>query len=113
MLNGDALPVSGLGKRAIGSTISFKFTTALNGLPASVAGSPAVSVYKSGTTTPITAGVTLTTDYNSTAGLQDVTVVATVGNGFAAGFDYEAVITAGTLGGFSMVGAEVGRFSLV
>jgi hypothetical protein len=111
--NLNGLPVSGLGARATGSTIEFKFTTALNGLPTSLGGSPVVSVYEAGTATPITAGVTLTTDYNSTVGLQDVTIVATVGNGFAAGFDYEAVVTTGTLGGVSMVGAVVGRFSLI
>lgn len=74
--------------------------------------SPAVSVYKSGNTTPITSGVTLTTDYNSTPGLQNVSIAATVGNGFAAGFDYEVVVTAGTLDGISMIGVVVGRFSL-
>ena len=111
--NLNGLPVSGLGKRATGSTVEFKFTTALNGLPTSLAGSPVVSVYKAGTTTPITSGVTLTQDYHSTPGLNDVTIVATVGNGFAAGSDYEATITTGTLGGVSMVGCVVGRFSLV
>jgi hypothetical protein len=109
----DGLPVSGLGARPIGGTIAFKFTTDLDGFPSSLAGSPAVGAYKAGTTTPITAGVTLTTDYNSTVGLQDVSIVATVGNGFAAGSDYVVVVTAGTLGGVSMVGAPVGRFSLV
>ncbi len=113
MRDDDALPVSGYGTRAIGSTVTFKFTTALNGLPTSLAGSPVISAYKAGTTTPITAGVTLTADYASTTGLNDVTIVATVGNGFAAGSDYEATITTGTLGGVSMVGCVVGRFSLV
>jgi hypothetical protein len=77
-----------------------------------MAGSPAVSVYKSGTATPITAGVTLTAPYNSTTGLVDVSIVASGGNGFVAGFDYQLVITAGTRGGISQIGVVVGGFLL-
>lgn len=109
----DALPTSGLGQRDLGSTVAFLFTTGLDGSPTNLSGSPAVSVYQAGTTAPITAGITLSTNYNSTAGLNSVSIVASVGNGYASGFDYEVVITAGTLGSISMVGAVVGRFSLL
>jgi hypothetical protein len=93
--------------------VAFLFTTALNGIPTDLAGSPAVSVYIAGTTAPITTGVTFTQTYNSTVGLNSVSIAATVGNGYSAGKDYEVVITTGTLGGVSMVGCVVGRFSLV
>jgi hypothetical protein len=113
MLDDDALPVSGYGKRALGATIAFLFTTSLNGNPTDLAGSPAVSVYISGTTAPITTGVTFTQTYNSTVGLNSVSIVASAGNGYSAPNDYEVVITTGTLAGVSMVGCVVGRFSLV
>jgi hypothetical protein len=104
--------MSSLGDRALGSTIDLKFTTSVNGVPTALAGSPAVSVYQGGSTTPITAGVTFTGGYNSTTGLNDVSIVASAGNGFAAGNDYQVVITTGTLGGVSMVGFVLGEFSL-
>jgi hypothetical protein len=104
--------MSDLGDRALGSTVTLQFTTAVNGVPTALAGSPAISVYGSNSSTPITAGVTLTGSYNSTTGLNNVAIVASAGNGFAAGIDYSVVITTGTLGGVSMVGYQVGAFSL-
>lgn len=101
-----------LGDRALGSTVDLKFTTQVNGTPTALAGSPAISVYMSGTSTPITSGVTFTGSYNSTTGLNDVSIVASSGNGFNAGEDYDVVITTGTLGGISAVGTVVGHFSL-
>lgn len=102
-----------LGQRAIGSTVDFKFSSIARGQLRTLAGSPAVKVYKAGTATPIATGVTFTGDYNSTVGLNDVSIVASVANGYASGFDYEAVITSGTLDSVSMVGAVVARFSLL
>lgn len=104
--------MSDLGDRALGSTVTFQFTTSVNGVPTALAGSPAVSVYGSNSTTPITAGVTFTGSYNSTTGLNNLAVVASTANGFAAGIDYSVVITAGTLAGISMVGYQIGTFSI-
>lgn len=104
--------MSDLGDRALGSTITFQFTTAVNGVPTALAGTPAISVYGSNSSTPITAGVTFTGSYNSTTGLNNVAIAATSGNGYAAGTDYSVVVTTGTLGGVSMVGYQVGTFSL-
>lgn len=104
--------MSDLGDRALGSTVTFQFTCAVNGVPTNLAGSPVISAYGSNSSTPITAGVTLTTGYNSTAGLHNVAIVASTGNGFAAGIDYSVVVTTGTLAGISMVGYQVGTFSI-
>jgi hypothetical protein len=104
--------MSDLGDRALGSTVTFQFTTSVNGVPTALAGSPVVSVYGSNSSTPITAGVTWTGSYNSTTGLNNVSIVATSGNGFADGRDYSAVITTGTLAGISMVGYQIGTFSI-
>lgn len=97
---------------AVGATIDLKFSTQVNGVLTTLSGSPVISVYQSGNTTPITAGVTLTVDYNSTTGLNDVSIVASGGNGFSAGFDYDVVITTGTLAGLSQAGTVVGHFNL-
>lgn len=104
--------MSDLGDRVLGSTVTFQFTTAVNGIPTALAGSPAISVYGSNSSTPITAGVSFTGSYNSTTGLNNVAVVASTANGFAAGIDYSVVITTGTLSGISMIGYQVGTFSI-
>jgi len=92
--------------------VTFQFTTSVNGVPTALAGSPAISVYGSNSSTPITAGVSFTGSYNSTTGLNNVAIAATTGNGYAVGIDYSVVITTGTLAGVSMVGYQVGTFSI-
>lgn len=98
----------------LGDTIDLKFTTRAfaSGAPTTLSGSPAVAAYVGNGTTEITAGVTLTVDFDSRTGLNNVRVVATGGNGFAAATNIELVITAGTVGGTSVVGEVVGSFSI-
>jgi hypothetical protein len=97
----------------IGATVDFKFTTVDDaGLPATLSGTPAVSAYPNNGTTEITAGVTLTVDFDAKTGLNHVRIVASEANGYARGTDYELVITAGTSGGDSIVGYTVGSFSV-
>lgn len=98
----------------LGDTVNFMFTTRRfsTGAPYTLAGTPAVSVYEDNSTTQITSGVTLTTDFDSVTGLNHVAVVATSGNGFEAGKDYHLVITTGTVDSVSVVGEVVGRFTL-
>jgi hypothetical protein len=97
----------------IGATVDFKFTTVDDaGLPATLSGTPVVSAYPNNGTTEITAGVTLTVDFDAKTGLNHVRIVASEANGYARGTDYELVITAGTSGGDSIVGYTVGSFSV-
>ena len=98
----------------LGDTLDFKFTTRRfnTGAPFTLGGSPAVAAYVDNGTTEITAGITLTTDFDSRTGLNHVRVVATSGNGFAAGTNVQVVITAGTVDGVSVVGEVVGSFSI-
>ena len=98
----------------VDDTIYHKFTTRAfaTGIPTVLAGTPVVSIYEDDSVTQITAGITLTVDFDSVAGLNHLTVVATGANGFEAGKFYQAVITTGTVGSVSVVGETVWSFSL-
>jgi hypothetical protein len=105
--------MSYLGDFALGKTFDLKFTTVDDtGAPTTLSGTPAISIYPDNSTTEITAGITLSVDFDSRTGLNNVRVVATSGNGYAAGTNYSVVITTGTVGGTSVVGYVVGSFSL-
>lgn len=97
-----------LGFRPPASTVTCKFTTAINGIPATLGGSPVVSVYQSGNTTEVTTGVTLTADYDNRTGYNDLTIDMSTGNSFyIPGKEFSAVITTGTLNSQSVAGTEV------
>lgn len=98
----------------LGATIEFTFTTRRfsTGAPYALAGTPSIEAYQTGSSTPITAGVTLTTNYNSVTGLNHVSIAATEGNGFATAKDVSVVIAAGTVDSVSVVGETIGSFSI-
>lgn len=103
------------GDMQLGSTINFQFTTVgTTGAPTQLAGttSTALSVYAQSFTTAITAGATLTTDFNGQTGLNSVSIVLTAGNGFTTANDYGVVLGTGTVGGTSVQGYRVGSFSV-
>ena len=105
--------MSYVGDMRLGDTFDIKFCTVTSLLvPTQLAGNPVVSVYVGNDTTPITAGITLTVDFNNLTGLNNVRIVATSGNGYAAGKDYHIVITTGTVALTSVVGFVVGQFSI-
>jgi len=102
-----------LGDRAVGSTLSFDFSThKADGTPITLSGSPVISVYKD-STTESTSGVTLTADYDTRTGMHHV-VIDTSANGtfYATGNDFSVVITTGTVDSISVVGYPVARFSI-
>lgn len=103
--------MSGLGDRATASVAGGSFSTAVNGQPTTLSGSPAVQVYKKGSSTPSSSGVTLNVDVNSIVGL-NTWVVDTNNAFYATGLDFDVVISAGTVGGISQIGKVVGHFSL-
>lgn len=99
-----------LGSILPGETIDFTFpTVSLAGVPTTLAGTPAVSVYKANNTTESAAGVTLTVDYDGRTGLNHVRVVTSDSFYSAAGY-YQVIITAGTVDGESVVGAVLATF---
>jgi len=106
--------LSYIGDFALESTLDFKFctTAAATGAPTTLAGTPVISAYVGNSTTQLTAGITLTVDFDAVTGLHNVRVAATAANGYATASNYQLVITAGTVGGTSAVGYVVGEFSI-
>jgi hypothetical protein len=90
---------------------SFNTRTAA-GTPITLGGTPALSVYKDAGTTESTAGVTLTVDFDSRTGHHVFTIDTSADAFYATGSDYRVVITTGTVDGTSVVGTEVGSFSI-
>ena len=97
----------------LADTIDIKFcTVSTTGAPTTLAGTPVVSAYVGNGLTQITAGVTLTVDFDAVTGLHNVRVVASGANGFATATNVQLVITTGTVGGTSVVGYVIGSFSI-
>lgn len=101
------------GDYALESTFDIKFTTRrfATGAPFALA-SGVISAYPGNSTTQLTAGITLTADFDTVTGLNNVRVVATAANGYAAATNYALVITTGTVDSVSVVGEVIGHFSL-
>jgi hypothetical protein len=101
------------GDFAVETTFDVKFTTRrfTTGAPFALA-SGVISAYPDNSTTQITAGITLSADFDGVTGLNNVRVVATGANGYAAGSSYFLVITTGTVDSVSVVGEVIGSFTL-
>ena len=82
------------------------------GIPTTLAGTPVISAYEDNNVTQITAGVSLTVDFDGVTGLNLITVVATAANGFENGKSYALVVTTGTVATVSVVGEVVGEFTI-
>ncbi len=92
-----------------------KFTTfrPSTGAAYTLAGTPALSVYKDNSTTQSTTGVTLTADFDSVTGLNHFAIDTSAdGTFYAAGSNFDIVITTGTVDGVSVVGAVVASFTI-
>lgn len=92
--------------------IAFTTRTFATGVPTVLAGTPVVSAYEDAGLTQITAGITLGVDHDGVVGLNMLTIAATAADGYEAGKDYNLVITTGTVGGVSVVGEVVGKFTI-
>jgi hypothetical protein len=95
------------------ATLNFKFTTrTVAGVPFLLAGSPVISIYRANGATPSVAGITLSVDFDSVAGLNNVLVDLSSDDFYQVWKDYQVVITAGTVNGVSVVGEVVAEFSI-
>ncbi len=100
-----------IGDFDLDSTFDFQFTTTVGGEPTTLVGG-ALSVYEGQNTTEITAGLTLTTDFDSQTGTHNVHVVATAGNGYATAKNYTIWLSAGTVGGTTVAPRTIAVFSI-
>ena len=101
----------------LGDTIYLAFTTRAfaTGVPTALAGSPTLEIYENDSVSPIVEGASklvLTQNLNSINGFNLATITATTGNGFEAGKNYHLIVKTGTVGGTSVVGEVVSRFTL-
>lgn len=102
-----------IGDFNLGDIVDLWFNT-VNGTdaPITLAGTPAVAAYMNGNLTEVTAGLTLSVDWDARVGLHRVSIDTAGANGFSTGTNVTIVLTAGTVDGVSVVGAEVGCFSI-
>jgi hypothetical protein len=104
-----------LGDYDTSSVIYGKFTTfrPSTGAAYTLAGTPALSVYKDNSTTQSTTGVTLTADFDSVTGLNHFAIdTSSDGTFYASGSFFDIVITTGTVDSVSVVGSVVASFTL-
>lgn len=104
-----------LGDVAAGATLDFKFTTRKfsTGAPFTLAGTPAIRVYKDNGTTEDDSGITLTADFDSITGLNHVRIdLSADGTFYSAGSNFQVIISTGTVDSVSVVGEVVGHFSI-
>ena len=113
--------MSFIGDFALGSTFDTKFcTVTTTGAPTTIGGTWAISIYVDNSLTQLgpatvatpAAGITITLDFDGITGMHNVRVVATSGNGYAAGSNYQIMVSTGTVGGTSIVGYVVAEFSI-
>ena len=73
----------------------------------------AISVYKDNGVTQSTSGVTLSADFDGVTGLNNIRIdLSSDGSFYAAGSNFQVVITTGTIDSVSVVGEVVGQFSI-
>ena len=96
----------------LGTTHYVYFNThKADGTPATLSGTPVVKAYLNANTTEITTGVTLTADYDSRTGLNQVAVDTS--SGYATGDLVALVITTGTVDSVSVIGTVVATAQIV
>ena len=105
--------MSYLGDLAEDALLYFCFTTrTTTGVPTALLGTPTLAVYIDDSITQSTVGITLTVSLDGVVGLNNVKIDTSADAFYAVGGDYSVVITAGTVGGVSVVGEVVGTFSI-
>lgn len=107
--------MNNLGDYAPSTVVYGKFTTyrPSTGAAYTLAGTPALSVYKDNSATQSTTGVTLTADFDTVTGLNHFAIDTSAdGTFYSAGSNFDIVITTGTVDSVSVVGSVVGSFSI-
>jgi hypothetical protein len=102
-----------IGDFLVGATVRGTFNTrTASGAPVTLT-SGTLRVYKDDGTTESSAGITLTTDFDSRTGLHQFEIDTSAdGTFYSAGSDFYIVLTVGTVDGVSVVGVCVAHFSI-
>src|SRR5687768_13858906 len=103
-----------LGDFDAGAIIDFKFcTVGTTGAPTVLAGTPGITIYKNNGDVQDSDGITLTPSFDSVTGMNHVRIDTSADATFYAnGNDFQVIISAGTVGGVSVVGYVIAHFSL-
>lgn len=99
------------------ATLNHKFTTrTIAGVPATLANSPVVAVYKGSATgtekTSAESYITLSVDFDSITGLNNILIDLSGDAFFETGQDYSVAITTGEVNSVSVIGETVFEFSI-
>lgn len=91
--------------------INFKFNThKADGTPSPFSGN--VCVYKSNNTSSSTAGITLTINFNSITGLNNVKIDSSSDSFYEKQKDYQVLVSSGVVDSISVTGTELASFSI-
>lgn len=101
-----------VGDVRLGDTVDQQFSTSVGQIPTTLGGAPALSAYVDNGTVEITAGLTLTVDFDGKTGCHHVRVVASAGNGFAAGTEVGIWLATGSVGGVTIAPRPLFSFSI-
>lgn len=104
-----------IGDFDLAQTLFSKFSTyqPSTGATFALAGSPAVAVYKDGSTTQSTAGAAITANFDSIDGQHHVAIDTSAdGTFYSAGSHFEVVLSAGSVDGVSIAGSALFSFTL-
>lgn len=97
------------GDFAAGALVEHHFTTKVNNVATTLVGG-VVRIYKNGNTTELSAGITLTVDFDSKTGKHYI-AVDTSQAGYGTG-EYQATLTVGSVGGIDIFPEELFSFSI-
>lgn len=102
-----------LGDYHQGDVLDLLFTTRHGGVPTSLLGAPAVSVYNGNSLAQSTAGITLDVDWDGIVGLNHLRIDTSAdGSFYADASSFIAILTAGTVGGVTVVGVVIEDFTI-
>lgn len=101
-----------LGAYKAGSTLTYVFTSrGSTGIPTALVSDASVDIYRNGGTTQLVVGGSLTTNFDSVAGLNLLVVDTSLG-GMAALDECAVVLNTATIDGFTVTGETLCNFSL-
>jgi hypothetical protein len=104
-----------LGDYDAATVVYGKFTTyqPSTGASFTLAGSPAIQVYKDNSTTQSSSGVTLTTDFDSVTGFNHFAVdTSSDGTFYSAGSFFDVMLSAGSVNSVNVAGSAIASFTL-